>query len=115
MKKLIQSGFLAVMLLAPAWAENAMLDFQLFNRTEVNIKKIFISPSNAEHWQEDLLGGRMLVNGGDLLIQFHPDAEAELWDIRVEDSDGGSLNFQDVDLTTTEKVILNPDHTATVK
>ena len=115
MKKALQILVVGLLVSCSTWAENATLDFQLFNRTQVNIKKLYISPSNAADWDEDLLSGRMLVNGGDVLIEFHPGASEKSWDIRIEDSDGGALEFEDLDLSTTNQVILNPDHTATIK
>ena len=113
MSKILKALLLMLVVVAPSWAQN--LDFQLFNRTDVNIKKLYISPSNANDWEEDLMGGHMLMNGADVLIQFSPDTKAALWDIRVEDSEGGFLEFGDINLTETEQVILNADHTATVK
>lgn len=115
MKRIAQTLLMGLLVLAPAFADNAALDFQLFNRTQVHIKKLYISPSNANNWEEDLLGGRMLLNGADVMIQFHPDHQAAKWDIRVEDPEGGALEFEDIDLTETEQVILNADHTATLK
>jgi hypothetical protein len=115
LKKAILLLLVSLLTSSSIWAENATLDFQLYNRTQVNIKKIYISPSNANEWEEDLLTGRMLVNGGDVTIEFHPDANETSWDIRVEDSDGGALEFEDLDLSSTNQVILNADHTATIK
>ena len=115
MKKSLHILLVSLLLSSATWAENAVLDFQLFNRTQVNIKKIYISPSNAADWDDDLLAGRMLLNGADVFIEFHPGASQTSWDIRVEDGEGGALEFEDLDLSTTEQVILNADHTATIK
>jgi len=114
-KNLIKAAVLSVLMAVPGWCQNAQLDFVLFNRTNVNIKKIYVTPSNANDWQDDLLHGRMLVNGGEMTIEFHPHAQAKLWDLRVEDSNGEALEFEDIDLSQAENVILNADLTATLK
>ena len=114
-KSLVQGVVLSLLLAAPAWCQNTQLDFVLFNRTNVNIKKIYVAPSNVSDWQEDLLQGRMLLTGGDVTIEFHPTAQAKLWDLRVEDAEGEFLEFEDIDLSQAENVILNADLTATLK
>ncbi len=90
-------------------------DFQLFNRTGVDIFALHVAPADSNDWEEDLLGGKQLIAGGDVLVVFSPDTEAELWDIRVEDSDGNSLEWHDVDLITATQVILEPGGLARIK
>ncbi|MBS2040458.1 hypothetical protein JST97_36060 [bacterium] len=115
MRKLLQALVLSLLVAVPSWAENATLDFQLYNRTGVNIKKLYVSPSNAQDWEDDLMHGRMLLHGSDVTIEFQPEHSATTWDLRVEDSDGGALIFEDLDLSQTNQLILNADHTATFK
>lgn len=115
MRKILRMMAVGMLLVLPTWAENATLDFQLYNRTGVNIKRLYMSPSNTQDWEEDLMHGRMLMHGADVLIEFQPEHTATSWDLRVEDSEGGALIFEDLDLSQTQQLILNSDHTATMK
>lgn len=90
-------------------------DFQLFNRTGVDIHALYVCPADQEEWDDELLGGKQLMNGADVLIVFDPDNSAELWDIRVEDSEGNFLEWHDVDLITAVQVILEENAVARIK
>ncbi len=90
-------------------------DFQLFNRTGVDIHALYVCPSDQEDWDNELLGGKQLINEADVLIQFHPDTSAQMWDIRVEDAEGNFLEWHDVDLITAVQVILEPNGVARIK
>ncbi|MGE0491872.1 MAG: hypothetical protein AB7S38_21855 [Vulcanimicrobiota bacterium] len=90
-------------------------DFELFNRTGVDIYALYVSPSGTDNWEEDLLGGKVIQNGATVNIQFDGASEAELWDIRVEDSEGNALEFEEINLLEASQVILEEDHTARIK
>jgi hypothetical protein len=82
-------------------------DFTLINETDVDITQIFISPASAASWGEDLLGeDEYLPAGNELGIQFHPDADAELWDIKVVDNDGTAITWGRLKLSGAEQVTL---------
>lgn len=106
MKKFI--GFVAVFALAlisAAWAGKQ--DFILVNRTGVDIAQIFISSAAVDNWEEDLLGeDEILPDGNEVRIHFSSDEDAELWDLRVVDSDGTALDFQRLKLTEIARVTL---------
>lgn len=110
MRKLI---VLLLLLLLPASAGDQ--DFQLFNRTEVDIHALYVSPADAQSWEEDLLGGRQLIAGSDVTIVFAPDTDAQMWDIRVEDAEGNFLEWHDIDLLKASQVILEENGVARIK
>lgn len=88
-------------------AAASRLDFILVNQTGVDIAQVFVSASDVDNWEEDLLGeDEILADGGKLNIHFTPDAEAELWDIRVVDPEGTAIDWKELDLTAISKVIL---------
>src|SRR5213592_2040906 len=56
---------------APATA-GAAQDFTVINKTGVIIDKLFVSPSDKDEWQDDILGQDQLADGASVDIKFHP-------------------------------------------
>jgi ABC-type transport system substrate-binding protein len=96
----------------------AAQDFMLHNKTGVVIDKLFVSPSDKEDWQEDVLGQDQLADGQSVEIKFHPKETAPKWDIKVVDTEGTSIEWHDLNLTEISEVTLhfeNGKGTAEVK
>lgn len=91
---------------APATA-GAAQDFTLVNKTGVVIDKLFVSPSDKDDWQDDILGQDQLADGASLEIKFHPKEKAAKWDLRIEDTKGNYIEWNDLNLTEIEKVTLH--------
>lgn len=90
-------------------------DFQLFNRTGVDIHAVYISPTGVDDWEEDILGADVLLAGADIDITFDRDEEPDFWDIRVEDDEGNYLEWEGIDLYSAYQVILEPNGSARIK
>ena len=91
-------------------------DFTLVNKTGVEINALYVSPADKNEWGEDILGQDTLAAGGTAEIEFDPSEEAAKWDLRVEDKQGNSIEWTDLDLTEISKVTLNyADGKATAK
>ncbi len=65
---------------APAGSLN--LDFELVNKTGKRIKGVYMSPSDVESWQDNVLSEPM-ANGTSLEINFSPNSDAEIWDLKI--------------------------------
>lgn len=102
-----------MVLSSPSWAGGQ--DFELKNRTGVDIHRIFVSPSGVDDWEEDVLKEDVLMNGEDLLIQFPRSESSEWWDIRVEDSDGNAIEFERINLFEAITVILKANGKALIE
>lgn len=82
-------------------------DFTLVNDTGVEISQIFISSAAVDNWEENLLAkDEVLPSGNEVEIKFSPEENAELWDIKVMDSDGSSVTWERLKLTEITKVTL---------
>lgn len=102
---------------APATAEGNQ-DFTLHNKTGVVIDKLFVSPSDKDDWQEDILGQDTLASGQSVEVKFHPKEKAAKWDIKVVDSEDNSIEWHDLNLMEISEVTLhfeNGKGTAEVK
>lgn len=112
----LSAALVAALLLSIAVpARAAEQDFTLHNRTGVDIHAIHVSPSAADDWEEELLNGKVLQNGGEIEIQFSPKTQAKLWDLRVEDSEGNAIYWRKINLLEVSDVILEPKGKARLK
>jgi hypothetical protein len=91
-------------------------DFTLVNDTGVTIDKLYISPHNSDDWEEDILGTETLSSGETLDIKFHRAEKAPEWDLRIEDKQGNSIEWENLNLLEIAKITLNyKDGKATAK
>ena len=93
-------------------------DFTLVNKTGVIIHKVFIAPHSSDSWEENILGKDTLENDESLDISFSRSEKAKMWDLRVEDKSGNSLEWENLNLLEINEVTLfykNGKGTATVK
>ena len=107
MKKLLSICTAATLLFAAHTSNAGDQDFTVVNKTGVEINALYVSPADKNNWGEDILGQDTLPAGESVEIEFDPEEEAAKWDLRVEDKDGNSIEWTDLDLTEIAKVTLN--------
>lgn len=113
-KSSIWISIILIMITVGAWSTNAdtkalpngSQDFTLINNTGVIIDSVYISPTYINSWQEDILGQDRLADGDSVNIHFNRQERTTKWDIRVEDSDGNALIWEDINLLAISKVTL---------
>ncbi len=94
----------------PANAEDAKQDFTLVNRTGYELKALYVSPSKADNWQEDILGQDVLEDGKAVNIHFSPKVQTCKWDLKVVyTDDDSSAIWQSIDLCTVDKITIHYD------
>jgi hypothetical protein len=82
-------------------------DFTVVNATGVEIHTLFVSPTKADSWGEDILGRDTLDDGETVDIKFPESERAKVWDLRVEDSKGNAITWTGLHLNEIEKVTLH--------
>jgi hypothetical protein len=87
----------------------AAQDFTLVNQTGVEIDKVFISPHEKDDWEEDVLGKDTLPSGQSVDIKFDRDETAAEWDLRIEDKQGNSIEWESLNLLKISKLTLHYD------
>jgi hypothetical protein len=97
---------LAAMVSAVALAQGKQ-DFTLINSTGVEIHQVYVSPHSDDDWQEDVLGEDTLSNGASVTIHFSPRERAKLWDLKVVDGKGNSIEWENLNLLEISKVTLH--------
>lgn len=92
---------------APAAAtQGAAQDFTVDNKTGVEINGLYISPHDADDWEEDILGRDTLPSGQSLEIKFNRSETAEMWDLRIEDKQGNAIEWENLNLLKISKATL---------
>ena len=87
-------------------AQDVNQDFTLVNSTGVEINKLFVSPHEKDDWEEDILGRDTLPSGQSVEIKFNPEEKAAMWDMRVEDTQGNAIEWDNLNLLEISKVTL---------
>ncbi len=86
--------------------EGAAKGFTLVNSTGVEIHALYITPSDAKDWQEDILGKDTLPDSDRTEITFSRGEKAPLWDLRIEDAQGNFIEWDDLNLLGLKRVTL---------
>jgi hypothetical protein len=95
------------MLLSSAAFAQGKQDFTVVNKTGVIISELYVSPHSADDWEEDILGQDVLANDDSVEITFSPKERAKLWDLKIVDSKGNSLEWENLNLLEISKVTLH--------
>lgn len=82
-------------------------DFTLINATGHAITAVYVSPSAAHAWQEDILGQDKLGDGQKATIKFSGAAKAAKWEIKVVDEDKKEIEFKGFDLLKINQITLH--------
>jgi len=94
---------------ATAKAQNIFLDFTLINKTGIDIYELYISASDAEYWEDNILGSVVLEDNTYVDIEFSPYAVSAFWDIMIVDYEGTSVIFEELNLTDILELTLYID------
>jgi hypothetical protein len=105
--KLLASAVLGVSALASSAAFAGDQDFSLVNKTGSTIASIMVSPHDQKNWGPDILGRDVLDCDQTVDIKFHPDADAEYWDLKVVDKEGHEIVWSNLDLLKISKLTIH--------
>ena len=87
-------------------SQSAAQDFTLVNKTGVEIHAVHIAPHDGDDWEEDILGRDTLPDGETVDIKFNRTETAENWDLRIEDSKGYAIEWENLNLLKISRVTL---------
>ena len=99
----------AAFVTVPALAHSGKQDFNLHNKTGVEIHSVYVSPHSADDWQEDVLGRQPLADGDSVKITFDDRDKHAHWDLKVTDKGGNALEWYDLNLTEIQDVTIHWD------
>jgi hypothetical protein len=105
-KAAVAVAALSLLLASTALALQGKQDFTVVNKTGVEIHELYVSPHSADNWQEDVLGQDTLPSGQSVEIKFSPKEKAKLWDLKVVDGQGNSIEWESLNLLEISEVTL---------
>lgn len=82
-------------------------DFVLVNATGYDIAEVYVSPVNADDWEEDVMGWDILEAGDRVNIDFSPRDKFCHYDLKVVWTDGDEATWDGFDLCTVSRVTLH--------
>ena len=98
---------LLILLLTVGSAFANDLDFTLVNETGRSFEGLYITTSDNQDWDANiLLDGKVLAAGGKISVRFKDDAKSETWDFNLVDDEGLSVTFGKVKLAGVDTVTL---------
>ncbi|MBI2841097.1 MAG: argininosuccinate lyase [Acidobacteria bacterium] len=84
-------------------------DFTLANETGDDIDSLYLSPTEAYDWGDDVLGKEFLGDGHSIEISFSHGEHECLWDFMVKDDEGNSVEWDSIDLCQYSTITLHKD------
>ncbi len=81
-------------------------DFTVVNKTGVEIHELYVSPHSSDDWEEDVLGKDTLADGDSQDITFDRKSTAKMWDLKIVDGKGNSIEWTSLNLLEISKVTL---------
>ncbi|MCZ8315447.1 hypothetical protein [Phreatobacter sp.] len=107
MRALLLAAFAALFLSVAGEANaQARQDFAIVNQTGYTIDEVYVSPTSANNWGDDLMGDNSLENGMTLNVSFPVDTTACRYDIKVVYDDETPVEFRNVNLCRIARVTL---------
>lgn len=105
----LRTFFLALLLtfgmVGSLWA--GAQDFRLTNATGYTIDQVYVSPSNEESWESDVMGQDILNDGEYVNIHFDRGTPACNWDMKVVYTDNESVVWHGIDLCSVSAVTIH--------
>jgi hypothetical protein len=81
-------------------------NFALNNWTGTAFRRLYLSPSSATGWEENVLAGSELKDGDTLEIQFDPNEKNVEWDLRLEGANGRYAEWKNLKLSEASEITL---------
>ncbi len=92
---------------SPAQAQEAKQNFVLVNRTGYELSHVFVSPSAADDWGDDIMGKDVVSDGDSVRVRFERGTRTCKWDLKVTyTDDDSSAYWRNIDLCTVERITI---------
>lgn len=104
----MRKGYLGLLLALamPITAQAGDQDFTLVNASKSVICYVYLSPSNANTWGDDVLGAKDCMGSGESIDIAFSRTSQKLWDLRVEDADGKGETYRGFNLMEISEITI---------
>lgn len=96
MRKILIAAIAALLLPSAAHADQR--NFVLINGTGRVISELYVSPSNVNEWEEDVLGVDVLGDEDRTAIRFTDDVDECVYDLKIVHDDGDTAVWKGINL-----------------
>ena len=83
---------------AEAEEDYIQIPVTVVNGTGVDIAALRLSGASLDEWGDDLLDGEIMTHGTYAELLLNVDKDNLAWDMQVEDTDGNTLEWYDIDI-----------------
>lgn len=94
----------ATLLVAPSALADGKQNFTLTNKTGYTISEVYVSPSKASSWEEDVLGRDEMPDGEAFEIEFSRAEKSCNWDLKVVYDDGTPAEWSGFNLCEVSSI-----------
>lgn len=105
-KAAVAVAALSLIFASTALAFQGQQDFTVVNKTGVEIHELYVSAHTTDNWEEDVLGTDTLPPGESVEIKFSPKEKSKLWDLKIVDGKGNSIEWTRLNLLEISEVTL---------
>ena len=106
-KTTLSAAFLLVTMIAPSRPVTpSPLDFALVNKTGMTVTHVYVTPTHEDHGGEDIMEEDVLPNNQSVDIEFDRKETTCSWDLKVTDSDGDDVEWEELNLCKASKITL---------
>ena len=85
------------------------VEMYISNKTNREIESIFVSSSNSNSWEDDILGDNVMPHGSGDMLSFNTRQTTCFYDLKVNYSSGGSTVWTGLDVCTYTTFELKPN------
>lgn len=104
MKKIQLYILILLFAVAPVWAFDGYVE--ITNETGFGVEALFVSHSDSETWEENLLPDTVLAQGETIRVDLEGYSDSR-FDIRAQDMEGHSYTLWEVDVSLRDVVLNN--------
>ena len=108
MKRIVLSLLLLGMLVLPGAAFAKVIT--IVNNTRLYIHEVYVSDTNINDWEDDILGREVLSPGESVQLNIRGNFRG--WDLKAVDENGDSMEWTNLNFNNYSRVTLNSDGTA---
>ncbi len=101
-------ALLSLLLLAASAQAQQNYYVDVTNNTGYSVLYIYVSPGDAQTWEEDVLGDQVLLDGESTRVELNG-YRSSIFDIRLVDEDGDTYTFMGVDVATQDLTVTLAD------
>lgn len=101
-------GFIMLWLFLVGSAQAADYYVDVSNQTGYTIIYLYVSPGDAQSWEEDVLGSDVLQSGTTQRVNLYG-YNSPIFDIRLVDEDGDTYTFWNVNVATQDLLVTPGD------